>query len=43
MDRQKTSVFSDYDPIDNSSITSKQLENWLKQNTENATSPKFAA
>jgi len=25
MDRQKTSVFSDYDPMENSSLNSKQL------------------
>ena len=42
MDRQKTSVFSDFESIDNSSFNSKQLENWLKNNSETIHSPKFA-
>ena len=44
MDNQKhkTSVFSEYDGLDNSSISSKQLENWLKQ-FDSGHSPKFGA
>lgn len=41
MDKQHTSVFSDYEPNDNSSINSKQLENWLKNVSAPSHSPKF--
>lgn len=43
MDRHVTSVFSDYETIDNNSINSKQLEYWLKQISQPVSTPVTAA